>query len=48
MYHANQMFVGIMLKGYGVGTLSFTFLVVIGMEVLFFVLALSDVKDRMD
>jgi len=48
MYYANQLFEGIMLKGYDVGTLSFTFLIVICMAILFFVLALSTVKDRMD
>jgi len=47
MYYANQMFEGIMLKGYDIGALSFTFIVVIGMELLFFILAMSTVKDKM-
>jgi ABC-2 type transport system permease protein len=48
MYYANQLFEGIMLKGYGVGALAFDFLVVIAMAVLFLVLATFTVKDKMD
>ena len=48
MYYANQLFEGIMLKGYGVSNLAFDFPVVIAMAVLFLALALSTVKDQMD
>jgi hypothetical protein len=37
-----------MLKGYGVGALTFDFLVVVVMAVLFLTLAVSTVKDRID
>ena len=47
MYYANQMFEGVMLKGYDIGTLSLSFVVVIIMELLFFILAMSTVKDKM-
>jgi ABC-2 type transport system permease protein len=48
MYYANQLFEGIMLKGYGVGALTTDFLVVMAMAVLFLVLATFTVKDKMD
>ena len=48
MYYANQLFEGIMLKGYDVGTLAFDFLVVIAMAISFLVLAMSTVKDQMN
>jgi ABC-2 type transport system permease protein len=48
LYYGNKLFQGIMLKGYGVGELTTEFLVVGAMAVLFFVLALSTVKDRID
>ncbi len=48
LYYGNRLFEGIMLKGYGVGGLATEFLVVVGICILFFLLALSTVKDRMD
>jgi ABC-2 type transport system permease protein len=48
MYYANQLFEGIMLKGYGVGALALDLLVVSAMAVLFLVLAMFTVKDKMD
>ncbi|HYB07451.1 MAG TPA: ABC transporter permease [Nitrososphaerales archaeon] len=48
MYYANQLFEGIMLKGYDVGNLAFDFLVVIVMAALFLVLAMTTVKDQID
>lgn len=48
MYYANQLFEGIMLKGYGVSSLAFDFLVVVVMAALFLALALSTVRDQMD
>ena len=48
MYYANQLFEGIMLKGYGLGPLAFDFAIVVVMAVLFLVLAMSTVKDRID
>jgi ABC-2 type transport system permease protein len=48
LYYGNRLFEGIMLKGYGVGNLVTEFLVVGGIAVLFFALALSTVKDRID
>jgi len=48
MYYANQLFEGIMLKGYGVSALSLNFLAVVAMAVIFLALAFSTVKDRMD
>jgi len=48
MYYANQLFEGIMLKGYGFGALAFDFAIVVVMAVLFLVLAMSTVKDRID
>ena len=48
MYYANQLFEGVMLKGYGSGALAFDFAAVIVMAVLFLLLAMSTVKDRLD
>ena len=48
MYYANQLFEGIMLKGYGASSLTFDFLVLIVMGVLFLGLAMSTVKDKID
>jgi ABC-2 type transport system permease protein len=48
LYYGNRLFEGIMLKGYGAGDLTAELLVVSGMAILFFVLALSTVKDRID
>jgi len=47
MYHANRLFAGVMLKGYGIGNLTSEFLIIGGMTVLFFALAIITVKDRM-
>lgn len=47
MYYANRLFEGIMLKGYGIGNLASEFLIIGGMTVLFFALAIVTVKDRM-
>ena len=46
MYYGNRVFEGIMLKGYGVGNLAPEFAVIGGIALLFFVLAVSTVKDR--
>jgi ABC-2 type transport system permease protein len=46
MYYGNRIFEGIMLKGYGIGDLTFEFAVVSGIAALFFILAVSTVKDR--
>ena len=48
MYYANQLFEGIMLKGYGFGALAFDFAVVVVIAVLFLILAMSTVKDKID
>jgi ABC-2 type transport system permease protein len=48
MYYANQLFEGIMLKGYDASALAFDFLVLIVMAALFLVLAMSTVKDKID
>ena len=48
MYYANQLFEGIMLKGYDFGALAFDFMIVVAMAFLFLVLAMSTVKDRID
>jgi ABC-2 type transport system permease protein len=48
MYYANQLFEGIMLKGYDFGALAFDFAVVVVIALLFLVLAMSTVKDKMD
>jgi ABC-2 type transport system permease protein len=46
MYYANRIFEGIMLKGYGISNLSFEFAIIGGVALLFFVLAVITVKDR--
>jgi ABC-2 type transport system permease protein len=46
MYYGNKIFEGIMLKGYGLGDLTFEFGVVAGIAALFFALAVVTVKDR--
>ncbi len=48
LYYGNQMFEGIMLKGYGIAELAPDFLIVGGVAALFFVLAFLTVKDRID
>jgi len=48
MYYANQLFEGIMLKGYGLGAMAFDFAIVVVMGVLFLFLAMSTVKDKID
>ena len=47
MYYANRVFEGIMLKGYGIGNLAPEFTIIGGIALLFFVLAIITVKDRM-
>lgn len=47
MYYSNKIFEGIMLKGYVFSDLVFEFAVVGGIALLFFVLAVMTVKDRM-
>jgi ABC-2 type transport system permease protein len=46
MYYGNRVFEGVMLKGYGIGNLALEFAVIGGIALLFFVLAVSTVKDR--
>ncbi len=46
MYYGNQIFEGIMLKGYGIIDLWFDFMVIGGVALLFFGLAVMTVKDR--
>jgi ABC-2 type transport system permease protein len=46
MYYGNRLFEGIMLKGYGIGTLVPEFLIIGAIATLFFVLAAVTVKDR--
>jgi ABC-2 type transport system permease protein len=46
MYYGNRVFEGIMLKGYGISNLAPEFAVIGGIALLFFVLAISTVKDR--
>ncbi len=46
MYYGNQIFEGIMLKGYGIADLWFDFAVIGGVALLFFGLAVMTVKDR--
>lgn len=48
LYYGNQMFEGIMLKGYGILELAPDFLIIGGVALLFFVLSLATVKDRID
>jgi hypothetical protein len=47
MYYANKLFEGIMLKGYGISNLAPQFIIIGGIALLFFVLAVVTVKDRM-
>lgn len=47
MYYANKMFEGIMLKGYGISNLAPEFIFIGGITLLFFVVAVITVKDRM-
>jgi ABC-2 type transport system permease protein len=47
MYYANKLFAGIMLKGYGINNLAPQFIIIGGIALLFFVLAIMTVKDRM-
>lgn len=46
MYYGNRVFEGIMLKGYRISNLAPEFAVIGGIALLFFVLAVSTVKDR--
>jgi ABC-2 type transport system permease protein len=47
MYYANKLFEGIMLKGYGISNLASEFIIIGGIALLFFALAVITVKDRM-
>jgi ABC-2 type transport system permease protein len=47
MYYANKLFEGLMLKGYGLDNLAPQFIIIGGIALLFFVLAVITVKDRM-
>jgi len=47
MYYANRVFEGIMLKGYGIDNLAPQFIIIGGIALLFFVMAVMTVKDRM-
>jgi ABC-type uncharacterized transport system permease subunit len=46
MYYGNRIFEGIMLKGYGIGDLTFEFAAIGGITALLFALAAFTVKDR--
>jgi ABC-2 type transport system permease protein len=46
MYYGNRIFEGIMLKGYDLGNLAPEFAIIGGVALLFFVLAVMTVKDR--
>lgn len=46
MYYGNRLFEGIMLNGYGIGNLAPEFIIIGGIALLFFVLAIMTVKDR--
>ena len=48
MYYANKLFAGIMLKGYGLSNLAQQFIIISGIALLFFVLAVMTVKDKMN
>ncbi len=48
LYWGNRLFEGIMLKGYDAGSLTAELAVLAGVGALFFLLALSTVKDRME
>jgi ABC-2 type transport system permease protein len=47
MYYAIKLFEGLMLKGYGIGNLAPQFIIIGGITLLFFVMAVITVKDRM-
>ncbi len=47
MYYANKLFEGIMLKGYGINNLIPQFTVIGGITLLFFILSILTVKDKM-
>lgn len=47
MYYANNLFEGIMLKGYGIDNVAQQFIIIGGIALLFFILAVITVKDRM-
>jgi hypothetical protein len=47
MYYANKLFEGIMLKGYGIANLAPQFIIIGGIALLFFVLAVMSVKNGM-
>jgi ABC-2 type transport system permease protein len=47
MYYGNRIFEGIMLKGYGLSELWSEFAVIGGVALVFLVLAMTTVKDRM-
>ena len=47
MYYANRVFEGLMLKGYGLDNLAPQFIIIGGIALLFFVMAVMTVKDRM-
>jgi ABC-2 type transport system permease protein len=47
MYYANKVFEGIMLKGYGIDNLAPQFIIIGVIALLFFVIAVMTVKDRM-
>jgi ABC-2 type transport system permease protein len=47
MYYANKLFEGIMLKGYGISNLAPQFIIIGGIALLFFALAVLTVKDKM-
>jgi ABC-2 type transport system permease protein len=48
MYYGNRIFEGIMLKGYGLDNLVVEFAIIGGVALLFFVLAVATVKDRIN
>lgn len=47
MYYANKLFEGLMLNGYGIDNLAPQFIIIGGITILFFVMAIITVKDRM-
>jgi ABC-2 type transport system permease protein len=47
MYYANKLFGDIMLKGYGIGNVANQLVVIGRIALLFFVLAIVSVKDKM-
>jgi len=46
MYYGNRVFEGIMLKGYDIGNLAPEFAIIGGIALLFFMLAVMTVKDK--